>query len=151
MLFYNRFKTEAESIKISNIKQVAKKNMTLQILTKLSESNTIHLILDGKLDAITAPELEQVIGEQLNQETKILIVDLQALSFISSAGLQIFAKARKIMKSKNGKVYFVNLSPQVKRVFDIVKAVPIYEVFQNLEELDAYLTKMQHNATEENE
>ncbi|CAN1212179.1 STAS domain-containing protein [Tumidithrix helvetica PCC 7403] len=125
--------------------------MTLKISTKLSEPTTSYLVLDGKLDAITAPELEEFIDNHLSPEIATLILDLQALSFVSSAGLRIFAKLRKMMKSRDGKAFFVNLSPQVKKVFDIVKAVPIAEVFQDIEELDAYLANMQRRGTEEHE
>jgi anti-sigma B factor antagonist len=122
--------------------------MSLQIYIQASQPNTLHLMLNGKLDAITAPELEKFINDSINNDIKTLILDLQNLSFVSSAGLRIFAKARKMMKSRSGMVYFVNLSPQVKKVFDIVKAIPLSEVFQNFAEIDAYLQKMQDNITE---
>lgn len=125
--------------------------MTLQIRTECSQPATLHLILDGKLDTITAPNLEQFIHDKLDRDIKTLVFDLEKLSFISSAGLRILAKSRKIMKSRQGKVYFVNLSPQVQKVFDIVKAVPLSEVFQKTEELDAYLTTMQNKVVKENE
>ncbi|MEA5619117.1 STAS domain-containing protein [Cronbergia sp. UHCC 0137] len=125
--------------------------MSLQIQSQTSKIDTVHLILDGKLDAITAPELEKFINDQMNNEIKTLILDLGNLSFISSAGLRIFAKARKMIKSRSGMVYFTNLSPQVKKVFDIVKAVPLSEVFQNVGEIDAYLEKMQNKVSQENQ
>ncbi|BAQ60938.1 anti-sigma F factor antagonist (spoIIAA-2) [Geminocystis sp. NIES-3708] len=103
----------------------------------------MHLILNGQLDAITAPDLDQFIIK-LDHNIKNLVLDFESLNFVSSAGLRILAKARKTMKSRQGQVCFVNLSPQVKKVFNIVKAVPISDVFQNIEELDAYLMKMQN-------
>ncbi|PSB00458.1 STAS domain-containing protein [Merismopedia glauca] len=122
--------------------------MTLEISLESSEPNTMCLILDGKLDTITAPELDQFISHNLNRQIETLVLDLQKLSFVSSAGLRIFAKTRKIMKSRDGKIWFVNLSPQVQKVFDIVKAVPVSEVFQDPKELDAYLATLQNKAVE---
>lgn len=121
--------------------------MTLQIQTEFLEPTTLSLSLDGKLDTLTAPKLEDFISKNLNQEIKTIVMDLQKLSFVSSAGLRVFAKIRKTMKSKKGEICFVNLSPQVKKVFDIVKAVPISEVFQSTEELDNYLKMIQEKAT----
>jgi anti-anti-sigma factor len=118
--------------------------MSLQINTESSEQSTLYFILDGKLDTITAPDLEQFIEEKIDRNIKTLVFNLEKLSFLSSAGLRIFAKTRKMMKARQGKLYFVNLSPQVQKVFDIVKAVPVSEVFQKTEELDAYLTTMQN-------
>lgn len=117
--------------------------MTLKIHTKLTQLNTMYLTLNGELDAITAPDLDKLIIK-LDHNIKNLVLDLESLNFVSSAGLRILAKARKIMKSKQGQICFINLSPQVKKVFNIVKAVPISDVFQNIDELDAYLMKMQN-------
>ncbi len=123
--------------------------MALQILVENINPSTLSLELDGQLDSLTANDLDQSIQTNLTQNIQTLIFDLQKLSFVSSAGLRIFAKSRKTLKSREGKVYFTNLTPQVKRVFDIVKAVPISEVFASTEELDAYLTVMQSEVTEE--
>lgn len=117
--------------------------MTLKIHTKLIQLNTMYLILNGELDAITAPDLDQIIIK-LDHNIKNLVLDLESLNFVSSAGLRILAKGRKIMKARQGQICFINLSPQVKKVFNIVKAVPISDVFQNIEELDVYLMKMQN-------
>jgi len=119
--------------------------MALQILASNSNPDTLCLSLDGQLDTLTASDLEKSLQSNLNQDIQTIIFDLQNLSFVSSAGLRVFAKARKIMKSKEGKVFFTNLTPQVRKVFDIVKAVPLSEVFASIEELDAYLTVMQSN------
>lgn len=117
--------------------------MSLKIEKKITTTDTIKLILTGDLDAMSSSQLEELINSQVDFTIKNLIFDLQSLNFVSSAGLRIFAKSRKIMKSRQGKVYFTNLTPQVKKVFEIVKAVPLSEVFQNVEELDDYLKKMQ--------
>lgn len=117
--------------------------MTLQIHVENTNSSTLCLALNGRLDTLTANDLEQSIHSNLTPNTQTLILNLQSLSFISSAGLRVFAKARRTMTSKNGKLYFTNLTPQVKKVFDIVKAVPPAEVFANTQELDDYLEAMQ--------
>lgn len=122
--------------------------MTLEISTESATVTQVNLSLNGILDAATSPVLEQFITDNLSTEVLTLILDLQKLSFISSAGLRIFAKLRKNLKNKGGRVCFINPSPQVKRVFDIVKAVPVSEVFQDVKELDAYLASMQRKTTE---
>ncbi|PZO39832.1 MAG: anti-sigma factor antagonist [Pseudanabaena frigida] len=125
--------------------------MALQILVENINPSTLSLALDGQLDSLTANDLEKYLLTGLTQDTLTLIFNLQNLSFVSSAGLRIFAKARKTLKLRDGKVFFTNLTPQVKKVFDIVKAVPISEVFANAEELDAYLAVMQSEVEEESD
>ncbi|KGF71623.1 anti-sigma F factor antagonist [Neosynechococcus sphagnicola sy1] len=115
------------------------------MLVENTNSSTLRLALNGQLDTLTATELDQSIQNTLTPSINTLVLDLQNLSFVSSAGLRIFAKTRKIMKSRDGKLFFTNLTPQVQKVFDIVKAVPLSEVFRNTKELDEYLALMQSN------
>jgi sigma-B regulation protein RsbU (phosphoserine phosphatase) len=42
----------------------------------------------------------------------------------------------------------VNPQPQVRKVFEIVKALPFETIFRNIEEADAYLSKIQRDETE---
>ncbi|MBD2663584.1 stage II sporulation protein [Richelia sinica FACHB-800] len=117
--------------------------MSLQIHVEDHNSSILRLSLDGRLDTTTANDLDKSIHNSLTPDTQTVILNLQNLNFISSAGLRVLAKVRKTMKSREGKVYFINLTPQVQKVFDIVKAVPLSEVFVSTQELDAYLTAMQ--------
>lgn len=122
--------------------------MTLEIHSEILTSTQVNLALEGTLDAVTSPRLDEFISHHFDPAVLTVVIDLQKLVFISSAGLRIFAKLRKTLKSKGGTLCFINPSPQVKRVFDIVKAVPVSEVFQDIHELDNYLASMQRKVTE---
>src|SRR6187399_2316573 len=76
--------------------------------------------LGGSLDTATAPELEKQLSATLDTQVKDLIFDLAKLTFISSAGLRVFAATRKFLKQQGEQVSFVNLQPQIKEVFEIV-------------------------------
>ena len=52
-------------------------------------------------------------------------------------------RARKLLAERGGKVVIANAQPQVQKVFDIVKAVPLSEIFRSVEEADAYLDRIQ--------
>jgi len=125
--------------------------MTLQIHTHPPDSTTATLHLEGSLDAVTAPELDEFLSTKLDPAAQILVLDLAKLRFVSSAGLRIFAKAQKLMKSRDGKTLFVNLSPQVQRVFEIVKIASNMQIFTSEEELDAYLASIQEQISEDDE
>ncbi|HEY4144962.1 STAS domain-containing protein [Pinirhizobacter sp.] len=103
------------------------------------------LAIGGRLDAQTAPELDaaaMTAGESVNDNATI-VLDLKSLDYISSAGLRSIAKLRRAMQARGGTLLLVNPQPQVRKVFDIVKAVPVNEVFTSIAELDAYLDTMQ--------
>ena len=117
--------------------------MALDIQTKTCQETQLHLSLTGQLDTNTAANLDTAIQKALKPKITVVIFDLQGLKFISSAGLRILAKTQKIMKKRSGKVYFTNLQPQVRKVFDIVKAVSLSDIFESVTEMDNYLASMQ--------
>src|SRR3546814_1668866 len=52
-------------------------------------------------------------------------------------------RSRKALSPRGGKVLVVNPQPQIQKVFDLVKAVPMNEIFAPTTEADAYLDTMQ--------
>lgn len=123
----------------------------LQISPEMPQTGNLRIVLTGRLDATTSPQLDKFINGYSQEPVSILIFDLSGLEFVSSAGLRIFAKARKMMKNKGGQVLFTNLTPPVQKVFDLVKAVPVAEVFRSDGELDTYLTSLQTGADSDDE
>lgn len=116
----------------------------LTINTEMSQPGTQKISLGGSLDSNTAGELEAQINIVTPSTIHTVILDLESLSYVSSAGLRIIFKIRKLMKARDGKMLVVNLQPQVQKVFDIVKAVPLDSLFTSIQELDNYLDAMQN-------
>lgn len=107
------------------------------------QKGTVTVELTGSLDTSTAPDLEAKLGPLLQGEISDLVFDLAALSFISSAGLRVFSSSRKKVKERGGQASFVNMQPQIREVFEIIKALPGVAVFESIAELDAYLARRQ--------
>jgi len=99
--------------------------------------------LTGSLDTATAPELERQLEPVLASTVTYLVFDLAGLKFITSAGLRVFASARKPMVARKGNVSFVNLQAQIQEVFNIIQALPGVSVFESVEEMDRYLAARQ--------
>lgn len=104
----------------------------------------------GRLDATSYREFDRVLDGALADVPRngTLVVDLADLEYISSAGLRSLFRARKGMRAHGGHALLVHAQPQVRKVFEIVKAVPVHEVFSSVEELDAYLADMQRKVVE---
>jgi anti-anti-sigma factor len=104
-----------------------------------------HLItLAGRLDTNTAPELDQTLDTLLaGTEVQRLVFDLERLEYLSSAGIRCFIRARKLLEPRKARVALVSPQPPVRKVLEIVKAMPLHGIFSSTAELDAYLHDMQ--------
>jgi anti-sigma B factor antagonist len=122
--------------------------MALEILIlKNSDLNKVGantIKLTGSLDTATAPELERRLSSILATPIRDLVFDLADLEFISSAGLRVFANARRIIKSRGGQASFIRMQPQILEVFAIIQSLPGVAIFKGEEEFDAYLAARQH-------
>ncbi len=78
----------------------------------------IVLELEGRVDTITAPELQQAILVAFQKEKK-LILDFTNIEYISSAGLRALLIGEKTAKSKGGSMLITGASEAVKEVFNV--------------------------------
>lgn len=86
--------------------------------------STLTLVLDGRLDTVTAPELQATIDEQIDGISNI-IMDCKDLAYISSAGLRVLLTARK---SIQGDLILNNVTPSVRDVLEITGFVDILTI-----------------------
>ena len=97
----------------------------------------------GSINAATYDILEAKVDEILKSLPDVIIFDMEFTDYISSTGIRVLLKTKKAMKATNGRMVFINLQPQIQKVFDILKALPSLKVFANIQELDRYLDLMQ--------
>ncbi len=117
--------------------------MSLEITITNETSAVKRVAISGSLDSNTAPDLQQHIDDAIDDTILSIIVDFKNLDFISSAGLRVIFKTKKILSGRGGKLYLANLQPQIRKVFDIIKALDGMNVFKDQDEMDAYLSDMQ--------
>lgn len=83
---------------------------------KKSLSGTeLTIMLEGRLDTMTAPELEKELKENYDSITG-MVLDFKDLEYISSAGLRVLLSAHKAL---NGKLVVKNVIDTVMEVFEI--------------------------------
>ena len=117
--------------------------MSLDIVVTAEANNGKRISIAGSLDSNTAPELQQSIDNEIDDAVSATIIDFKGLDFLSSAGLRVIFKTKKTMDGSGGKFLMVNLQPQIKKVFEIIKALDGMNVFKDQEEMDEYLAAMQ--------
>ena len=118
--------------------------MPLEIVITPEANDGKRISIAGSLDSNTAPELQQSVDNAINDTVNTTVIDFRDLDFLSSAGLRVIFKTKKTMDSRDGKFLLVNMQPQIKKVFEIIKALDGMNVFKDQEEMDDYLTAMQN-------
>lgn len=86
-------------------------------VSKTIENGKAVLSPEGRMDTVTAPEMEAVIREVL-PGLKELTLDFEKLEYISSAGLRVLLSAQKIM-SAQGEMKLIHVNETVMEIFEI--------------------------------
>ncbi|MBP1558223.1 MAG: STAS domain-containing protein [Oscillospiraceae bacterium] len=87
-------------------------------ITKNKEGTRMTLALEGRLDTTTAPQLEAEVKTSLYDVTE-LVLDLEMLEYISSAGLRVILAAQKQMNKQNSPMVVMNANETVMEVFEL--------------------------------
>ena len=86
-------------------------------ISKQQNGKALTLALEGRLDTMTSPELENELKASL-EGIDSLTLDFSKLEYISSAGLRVLLSAHKAMSGK-GSMTVRNVNEIVREVFDV--------------------------------
>ena len=86
-------------------------------IEKKTDGTKLTVALQGRLDTMTAPELDKEFHESLDGVTE-LVVDLAELEYVSSAGLRVLLSAQKTM-NKQGEMKVTNVSETIREIFEV--------------------------------
>ncbi len=95
-------------------------------ITKTQQDSTLTVALEGRLDTVTAPQLEGELRTAVNG-ISTLIFDLGALDYVSSAGLRVLLSAQKVM-NKQGSMIIRNVKPEILEIFEVTGFVDILNI-----------------------
>jgi len=88
----------------------------------------------GRLDSITAPEFELLVRSRLADGQRRILIDLDALDYISSAGLRILLVAGKALKAERGRMALCRVKGTVREVLRISAFDRIFTIVPSLEQ-----------------
>ena len=94
--------------------------------TKSLNGNQLTIALEGRLDTVTAPELDADLKTSL-EGVDSLIMDLTDLAYISSAGLRVLLSAHKAMSGKGG-MKVVHANEIVREVLEVTGFADILNI-----------------------
>ena len=86
-------------------------------INKETSGNGLVYKLEGRLDTITSPDLEQELKASM-EGIESLELNLDKLDYISSAGLRVLLSAHKVM-SKQGSMKVTHVNSTISEIFEV--------------------------------
>lgn len=95
-------------------------------INKITNGSELTIVLEGRLDTTTAPELEKELKQNISGVTS-LTIDMEKLEYISSAGLRVLLSAQKVM-NKQGNMVVKNVNENIMEIFEVTGFVDILNI-----------------------
>ncbi len=101
-------------------------------IKEYEEAEVFELEVIGDVDASSSINLDNALVKAMESDKSILI-NLQQLQYISSAGLGVFISYLEELKTKQTKLVFYGLSTTVSQVFEILGLLELFEICDSKE------------------
>lgn len=85
--------------------------------TLKDQAAVLHIA--GRLDSNTSQNFEERLFDAIQNRTLKIVLDFEALAYISSAGLRVILKAAKELKRRDGRLVLCAMQDYVREVFEI--------------------------------
>jgi len=106
---------------------------TLSIETDNLQSISVMKV-KGRVDSETAPELDTALTKLLNENRNKIVLNLQFVEFLSSAGLRALVKALKESQKSGGDVRLVSVSEPIEVILRTVGMMQMFKMYSTSEE-----------------
>ena len=101
----------------------------------VSDQNEVKVIgMEGDLDTGTSPQAQDALTEILEQGATRLVLDMEKINYISSAGLRVLLVIAKQCGAAGGELRLCGLNSMAREVFDISGFSSILNIFPTREE-----------------
>ncbi|MBQ3270421.1 MAG: STAS domain-containing protein [Clostridia bacterium] len=97
-------------------------------VTRKQEGAKLTLFVEGKLGVSSAPTLKNELVDLSG--IKELVMDLEKVSYVASAGFRVFIEAYRKMEDNNGTFRIVNVTPENMEVFRYTGLADVMDVSQ---------------------
>ncbi len=92
--------------------------------------DNIVVYLKGRLDVHLSTEIEKEINEIINNNPDAnLVINLDDVEYMSSSGLRVLVASMRVLKSKDKTLKLCHLNPAVKKVFEVVELMDMFDIY----------------------
>jgi serine/threonine-protein kinase RsbW len=111
--------------------------LTMVKLIGAAADDVVTMPLAGRVDAVTAPQINKAIHEQIGGGARRLLLDLGEVTFLSSSGLRALLLIRKELMTLGGELRLAALQPQVLEVFTLTGFTQVFAIHPSVDEARA--------------
>jgi anti-sigma B factor antagonist len=108
--------------------------MTLDIHDELRAPGVWHFKFGGQFDFSQVGTARAALSRRLDEHPALLVVNLDGLDYIDSAGLGVLVGTLARLREHDGSLAVVVRTPRIRRVFDITKLTQLMSVYESDEE-----------------
>jgi len=96
--------------------------------TRLNKPEKTVLVIEGVLDALTAPEIRPTVDALVEERPTLIEVDLSSLRVIDSSGVGVVVSLYKRCKEFGGSVRVTGLANQPLAIFKLLRLDRVFEL-----------------------
>ncbi len=96
-------------------------------ITEIKTDDGIQLDVEGQVDTVSAPELQQKLLTAF-QKTNHVVINIEKVGYMSSAGLRALLLGQKTASSKGGTMKVANVQSSVYQVFKMSGFAKILDI-----------------------
>ncbi|MFZ0005190.1 MAG: STAS domain-containing protein [Methanoregula sp.] len=107
-------------------------------ITTTTHDTAAILTVKGRVDALTAGDLESAINTIIDKGDRCIILDFSGLTYISSGGLRVLLATAKKLQNNGDRFMLCGLSIDVQKVMNLAGFTAIFSIYSSASEaLDA--------------
>jgi anti-anti-sigma factor len=106
----------------------------VKYITNAPPDDLAEMAINGRVDAVTAPSLNEQVHGQIVKGSRYVLLDLSQVTFLSSSGLRALLLIRKELMTLGGELRLAALQPQVHEVFTLTGFTQVFAIHATVEE-----------------
>ena len=109
--------------------------MALHITVKEQADHVYWVELKGSIDNESYQELEKSFSSITHEKTKAVCLDMRHVDYVSSAGIGTLVTEKKTLQKSNAILAMAGLQPQVRKVFDMMRLLPLFVILNDVSKI----------------
>ena len=91
------------------------------------------LLLEGEIDLHVSPEVADELRAMVAKKPKVLVVDLEKVTYCDSSGLAVLIEAMQSLQQYGGRFAIANVQESVRHIFEIAKLDQVFQIFPDVD------------------